>query len=1276
MYSEFRDPFMVRIQSERSAEAQTQRRTNSDMKTPILSAVRRPERIVNRMLNGAGLCVFAAWLLFSVTPAQSAPTRQELIDYAKTTWELTDLTDNVISQTLDTSYSGIPYKDYVSYFTVAPSILNPLLSGDYKTAGTKAADFWRDESISYLLKQAGLSGVFAPARLAAWPIEQGLNSFQNAVKEASFKNQILLYFAARSAGNSYSEIVALEEFRLLAADPDILKNNRDLVMKIRYADGQLWLAYSTSYLVGSVPGYTPAQFYDYAEQQWQSLVATKSYAAHQAIIKDAFRAAAAPQKPVITQQPQDAVIASGQSAALTVAATGATPFQYVWELDGVPYAGPYGATFNATVAGQYRVTVYDANTLFTKSRSATVTVNAGEPVAITAPAANANVSGSITVRGSVSGATKVEFYLDAVRQFTDSSTPFAWTWNTAIAANGAHALTAKAYNGVALLGTSAAVNVTVNNAAPPTCTDSNEPNDSSPTATPLSFGVTANGYVCTATDVDWFKVEVATPGVLTFDLTVPAANDYDIELFGPDYAYIKGSYRDTGLAENITHDATSTGTYFVRVYGYPIGNGSHNAAVPYALTAGVVSGPVAILTPPQNRSVPVGASASFSVVASGAPPLAYQWQRNGVDIPGATGPTYATPVLTLADSGAQFRVRVTNAFGSVLSAPATLTVNTANVITWTGAAGDGNWFNRTNWNPRTVPTASDVVNINTAIIAPATAEFALMNLNGSLSGSFSLKGTLNWTGGVMNARLTVAAGGVLNIAGGAWMLGGSIDNAGTVVWTANQTLFGSTTSAITNQAGGLFEIRNDQDINCTGCSGFSGSFSYSGGLPAFVNLGLLRKSSGNGTNSLYISSFQNTGLVDVQSGAMTIPGGFTSIGTFTGAGTALLSGPVYGTLNGHNFVLNAGSLSGAFTLNGTLNWTGGVMNARLIVAAGGVLNIAGGAWMLGGSIVNAGTVVWSANRGLFGSTTSAITNEASGVFEIRNDQDINCTGCSGSSGSFSYSGSLPAFINAGTLLKSAGARTNSLYISNVLNTGRVEVRSGTLAFGNPFTQTLGETRLAGGSLSGGTFNFTGGTLSGTGTINGTVVNGAVVSPGSSPGTLTINGNYTQTAAGVLQMELGGLTPGSGFDRLVVNGQATLAGALNVTLINSFTPGFGDAFSVLSYNSRSGNFASINLPALPNSLALTAQYSSTNLTLLTVNGGGNNQTNAFQMTRASNGLPELRFTGQPNHTYRLQASTNLVDWLDISTNTPVNGLLRFVDPAAVSIDHRFYRAVSP
>ena len=88
---------------------------------------------------------------------------------------------------------------------------------------------------------------------------------------------------------------------------------------------------------------------------------------------------------------------------------------------------------------------------------------------------------------------------------------------------------------------------------------------------------------------------------------------------------------------------------------------------PYALTVGTASGPVRVVTPPQNRNVPAGANGSFSVIASGASPLGYQWQHDNVDIPGASSPTYVTPVLTLGDSGAQFRVRVSNAFGFALA---------------------------------------------------------------------------------------------------------------------------------------------------------------------------------------------------------------------------------------------------------------------------------------------------------------------------------------------------------------------------------------------------------------------------------------------------------------------------------------------------------------------------------------------------------------------------------------------------------------------------------
>ena len=62
------------------------------------------------------------------------------------------------------------------------------------------------------------------------------------------------------------------------------------------------------------------------------------------------------------------------------------------------------------------------------------------------------------------------------------------------------------------------------------------------------------------------------------------------------------------------------------------------------------------------------------MVATGSAPLSYQWQRGGVDIAGARSSSYTLAAPTLADSGAQFRVVVTNPLGSTTSASATLTV--------------------------------------------------------------------------------------------------------------------------------------------------------------------------------------------------------------------------------------------------------------------------------------------------------------------------------------------------------------------------------------------------------------------------------------------------------------------------------------------------------------------------------------------------------------------------------------------------------------------------
>jgi outer membrane protein assembly factor BamB len=95
--------------------------------------------------------------------------------------------------------------------------------------------------------------------------------------------------------------------------------------------------------------------------------------------------------------------------------------------------------------------------------------------------------------------------------------------------------------------------------------------------------------------------------------------------------------------------------------------------------SGSSGSPVApsIVTQPSNQTVTVGQTGTFSVVASGSAPLAYQWQKGTSAITGATAATFTTPVTALADNHASFRVVVTNSVGSATSNPATLTVNSA-----------------------------------------------------------------------------------------------------------------------------------------------------------------------------------------------------------------------------------------------------------------------------------------------------------------------------------------------------------------------------------------------------------------------------------------------------------------------------------------------------------------------------------------------------------------------------------------------------------------------
>jgi hypothetical protein len=124
-----------------------------------------------------------------------------------------------------------------------------------------------------------------------------------------------------------------------------------------------------------------------------------------------------------------------------------------------------------------------------------------------------------------------------------------------------------------------------------------------------------------------------------------------------------------------TTEATVSGdngsTFSVQVSN-TAGNVTSTTATLMVTTAAVAP---SITTQPQSQSVLVGGTATFTVVASGTAPLAYQWSKNGAAISGATSASYTTPAAASGDNGASFTVKVTNSAGNATSAAATLTVN-------------------------------------------------------------------------------------------------------------------------------------------------------------------------------------------------------------------------------------------------------------------------------------------------------------------------------------------------------------------------------------------------------------------------------------------------------------------------------------------------------------------------------------------------------------------------------------------------------------------------
>ncbi|ADO69563.1 discoidin domain-containing protein [Stigmatella aurantiaca] len=131
----------------------------------------------------------------------------------------------------------------------------------------------------------------------------------------------------------------------------------------------------------------------------------------------------------------------------------------------------------------------------------------------------------------------------------------------------------------------------------------------------------------------------------------------------------------------------ATRAAFVSYTGQSTWQVANNYPGAVVCTSGSAGAAPTITTQPTSKTVAVGQTATFSVAATGAGTLTYQWRKNGAAIAGATATSYTTPAATVADSGAQFTVAVTNAGGVVVSNAATLTVTGGTCTTVPSAPG-------------------------------------------------------------------------------------------------------------------------------------------------------------------------------------------------------------------------------------------------------------------------------------------------------------------------------------------------------------------------------------------------------------------------------------------------------------------------------------------------------------------------------------------------------------------------------------------------------------
>jgi phage baseplate assembly protein gpV len=543
-----------------------------------------------------------------------------------------------------------------------------------------------------------------------------------------------------------------------------------------------------------------------------------------------------------------------------------------------------------------------------------------------------------------------------------------------------------------------------------------------------------------------------------------------------------------------------------------------------------------------------------------------------------------------------------------------------------------------NFNGTVSNTGALTVNSGVAVFATTsvvTVTVPAMTLNGgtlAANDSFTVTGLLTWSGGSMctvytsqpgscaassTPGTTTAGGGISFGAGNAILDSRILNNTQTATMTSAISLNLLDSATVNNKSGATWNLAADANLyGFTGTFNNSGTFEKTGGTsttlvqPVFNHTGTVLANAatldfnGGGTCILTCSgtwSVASAGSLQFDTAAYSLSGKISGAGTITfGSGTETLTGAysatgitnLSGAIVGFNqsapvafagpVNLTNGYLYGSATLNlnGLLTWTYGVMctaysqamasctipGVQAVTNANGGVILPSGYPVLNARILNNIQTATMSGDGYFLNllNNAVLNNKQGATWNLAADASL-----SGPSGTFN---------NAGTFSKTLG--TTSTIQTIFTNAGAVQAGSGTLAFLGAFTQSGGSSALNGGNFSWSLpVTFAAGSLTGSGTVNGAVVNAsAVLAPGSSTvaGAIAFAGassSYTQNLLGSYNVKVGGTGAGQ-FDQITVGGATVLTGALNVSKINGYSPPHGSTFKIITSGSVTGAFTKV------------------------------------------------------------------------------------------------------